>query len=64
MKDLLHEIKEERPREDYRELPCRDFDWNCLALDGVIPFGDYSRCQNYAPERGKCLFVATRHDNK
>jgi hypothetical protein len=59
MKNLIFEIHEERLKRDYRELPCRDFDWDCLATDGVIPFGDYRRCQSYAPERGKCLFVTT-----
>ncbi len=53
-------MREERSEENYRELPCRDFDWDCLATDGVIPFGDYIKCQNYDPERGKCLFVKLR----
>jgi hypothetical protein len=57
MQRLLEIIKEERSEEDHRELPCRDFDWDCLALDGVIPFESYIKCQMYDQERGKCLFV-------
>ncbi len=56
---IIELMREERRQDDidYRELPCRDFDWDCLATDGVIPFGSYIRCQNYDPARGKCLFV-------
>ena len=57
MQTLLELTVEQRAEEQRRELPCRDFDWDCLAADGVIPFGDYRKCQMYDPERGKCLFV-------
>jgi len=60
MLKLLELIKEERSEQNHRELPCRDFDWDCLAIDGIIPFGSYTKCQMYDRERGKCLFV--RHD--
>jgi len=59
MMELIETMREERRAEDYRELPCRDFDWDCLATDGIIPFGNYLKCQNYDPQRGKCLFVRT-----
>jgi hypothetical protein len=48
---------EERRRDDFREMPCKDFDLDCLALDGRIPFGDYRRCYLYAPELGRCIFL-------
>jgi len=31
-------------------------DWDCFALDGKIPFGNYQKCYQYAPELGKCIF--------
>jgi hypothetical protein len=43
---------------DQREIPCRDLDLDCFAFDGVVPFGDYRRCQAYAPELGRCIFLA------
>jgi len=43
---------------DRREIPCRDLDLDCFALDGVIPFDNYQRCQAYAPELGRCIFLA------
>ena len=43
---------------DRREIPCRDLDLDCFAFDGVIPFGGYSRCQAYAPELGRCIFLS------
>lgn len=42
-----------------REIPCRDLDLDCFAFDGQIPFGDYARCQAYAPELGRCIFLST-----
>ncbi|KPJ52175.1 hypothetical protein AMJ39_08485 [candidate division TA06 bacterium DG_24] len=54
---LQHPTQEVRRTEPDREMPCRDFDFDCLALDGVVPFGDYRRCYRYAPELGTCLFV-------
>ena len=44
---LVSEIKTETVEKDFKDLPCRDFDWDCLATDGIIPFGDYRKCQNY-----------------
>jgi len=43
---------------DRREIPCRDMDLDCFAFDGVVPFGNYARCQAYAPELGRCIFLA------
>ncbi len=43
---------------DQREVPCRDMDFDCFAFDGVIPFGDYARCEAYAPELGRCIFLS------
>lgn len=40
-----------------REIPCRDLDVDCFALDGVVPFGGYAKCQAYAPELGRCIFL-------
>ncbi len=48
--------KEERRMDDYKEIPCKDMDWDCFALDGQIPFGNYKQCYEYAPELGKCIF--------
>jgi hypothetical protein len=42
---------------DRREIPCRDMDLDCFAFDGIVPFGDYARCQAYAPELGRCIFL-------
>ena len=42
------------------EKPCADLDIDCLALDGVVPFGDYDRCYLYFPERGRCPFRSRR----
>jgi hypothetical protein len=42
---------------DRREIPCRDLDLDCFALDGLVPFNDYGRCQAYAPELGRCIFL-------
>ncbi|MBD3298536.1 MAG: hypothetical protein GF341_07780 [candidate division Zixibacteria bacterium] len=42
-----------------REIPCRDLDLDCFGFDGQIPFGDYARCQAYAPELGRCIFLST-----
>ena len=41
-----------------REVPCRDLDLDCFAFDGLVPFGGYARCQAYAPELGRCIFLA------
>ena len=46
---------------DRREIPCRDMDLDCFAFDGVVPFGDYAHCQAYAPELGRCIFLAETH---
>jgi len=54
---LINQIKTEAVEKDFKDLPCRDFDWDCLAMDGIIPFDDYSKCQNYDRIRGKCLFI-------
>ncbi|MBD3218011.1 MAG: hypothetical protein GF310_07005 [candidate division Zixibacteria bacterium] len=62
MQKLFELTKEERREEQNRELPCRDFDWDCLATDGLIPFGDYRKCQLYDPDRGKCLFVTNQSE--
>jgi hypothetical protein len=59
MQRLIELTREERLEEQNRELPCRDFDWDCLATDGIVPFGDYRKCQMYDPERGKCLFMTS-----
>ncbi len=48
--------QEERQLDRFREIPCKDMDLDCLALDGKIPFGSYKRCYEYAPELGKCIF--------
>ncbi|GAB4322556.1 MAG: hypothetical protein Kow0074_14190 [Candidatus Zixiibacteriota bacterium] len=41
-----------------REIPCRDLDLDCFAFDGQVPFGEYTRCQAYAPELGRCIFLS------
>lgn len=48
--------KEERRLGNFKEIPCKDMDLDCLALDGKIPFGNYQKCYEYAPELGKCMF--------
>ena len=48
--------KEERRLTDFKEIPCKDMDLDCLALDGRTPFGSYKRCYEYAPELGRCIF--------
>ncbi|MGB7060998.1 MAG: hypothetical protein WBF13_01430 [Candidatus Zixiibacteriota bacterium] len=57
----IHELvpdlpKEERRLTDFREIPCKDMDSDCFALDGRAPFGSYRRCYEYAPELGRCIF--------
>ena len=57
----IHELvsdlpKEERKLTDFKEIPCKDMDLDCLALDGRTPFGSYKRCYEYAPELGRCIF--------
>jgi hypothetical protein len=57
----LFKFLEETPREErslnhYKEIPCKDMDLDCFALDGKIPFESYKRCYEYAPELGKCIF--------
>lgn len=47
---------EERRIDDFREIPCKDMDYDCFAFDGRVPFGSYNRCYAYAPERGRCIF--------
>ena len=54
---LVRQVQDQ-PEEDYRELPCRDFDLDCYAFDGIVPFGSYLRCQAYMPETGRCIFLA------
>ena len=51
--DVALELK----RIDPIEKPCRDMDMDCLAIDGIPPFGDYNRCYNYDPGQGKCPFA-------
>ncbi len=53
---------QDQTEEDYRELPCRDFDLDCYGFDGIIPFGDYRRCEAYARERGRCIFLSRDSD--
>lgn len=50
---------QDQTEEDYRELPCRDFDLDCYGFDGIVPFGDYRRCEAYARERGRCIFLSS-----
>jgi hypothetical protein len=53
---------QDQSEEDYRELPCRDFDLDCYGFDGVIPFGNYARCQAYMPDQGRCIFIERFRD--
>ena len=53
LRDSALELKQIDPR----EKPCRDLDLDCLATDGVVPFGDYYRCHQYDPAQGKCPFA-------
>jgi len=46
------------------EIPCRDLDLDCFAFDGQVPFGDYARCQAYAPELGRCIFLTAPADSR
>ena len=60
-RDILEKLIQMIPREErridyYKEIPCKDFDYDCFGFDGRIPFGNYERCYNYAPEMGKCIF--------
>lgn len=48
--------KEERMLVNFKEVPCKDMDLDCLAMDGRIPFGSYKKCYEYAPELGRCIF--------
>jgi hypothetical protein len=48
--------REERILLNFKEIPCKDMDLDCLALDGRVPFGSYRRCYEYAPELGRCIF--------
>ena len=41
-------VQEERNLDHYREIPCKDFDLDCFALDGKIPFNNYRKCYYYA----------------
>jgi hypothetical protein len=62
---FLEEIpREERRLDDFREIPCKDMDLDCLASDGKIPFGSYKRCYEYAPELGKCIFYDWEKNRK
>jgi hypothetical protein len=56
--------REERRLEDYKEVPCKDMDYDCFAFGGKIPFGNYERCYNYAPELGRCIFCEWGRDSK
>jgi hypothetical protein len=47
-----------------REVPCRDLDLDCFAFDGLVPFGDYGRCQAYAPELGRCIFLPAQPERE
>jgi len=55
-KNIREDIREFK-NIDPREIPCKDMDIDCLALDGVIPFGDYNRCYLYDPSQGRCPFA-------
>jgi hypothetical protein len=65
-KSLLKQVTdiagEERSLIDFKEIPCKDMDIDCLASDGKIPFGSYKRCYEYAPELGKCVFYEWHKD--
>jgi hypothetical protein len=56
--------REERRLGDYKEIPCKDMDYDCFAFDGKILFGNYERCYNYAPELGRCIFCEWGRDSK
>jgi hypothetical protein len=56
LKFISEAAGEERILTDFKEIPCKDMDLDCFALDGKIPFGDYSKCYDYAPELGRCIF--------
>jgi hypothetical protein len=54
---LITEVaREERNLTRFKEIPCKDMDLDCFALDGKVPFGSYKRCYEYAPELGRCKF--------
>lgn len=53
-------LQEEQRINDPREIPCKDFDFDCFALDGKIPFDDYGKCYAYAPELGRCIFCQSK----
>ena len=55
---------EERRIDDFKEIPCKDMDYDCFAFDGRVPFGSYQRCYGYAPERGKCIVCEWLNKNK
>lgn len=61
---LVETPREERRLDDFREIPCKDMDLDCLASDGKIPFGSYKRCYEYAPELGKCIFYDWEKNRK
>jgi hypothetical protein len=64
-KALLADIPKEELRLDkHKEMPCKDVDLDCMALDGQVPFGDYRRCYEYAPELGKCVFYEWEKDHQ
>jgi len=51
----INELARDLPREErnlinFKEIPCKDMDIDCFALDGSIPFGSYQRCYAYAPD--------------
>ena len=48
--------KEERTLLNFKEIPCKDMDMDCFALDGKTPFGSYKKCYEYAQELGRCIF--------
>lgn len=54
---------EERNLINFREIPCKDMDLDCFALDGKIPFDDYRKCYDYAPELGRCIFCEWKDGN-
>ena len=48
-------------REDRIEIPCKDMDLDCLPDEnGGIPFGNYTMCYAYDPEKGMCPFTPFR----
>jgi hypothetical protein len=56
LKHITDIAGEERNLNRFKEIPCKDMDLDCFALDGKVPFGSYKKCYEYAPELGRCIF--------